>query len=309
VLVIGAGFTGSEVASVCTELGLPVTVVEQGPAPLVGALGGVIGRVAADIQRDHGVDLRCDVMVTSLEGDEGGRLRRAHLSDGDTVDVDVAVAALGAIRNVEWVESSGLAAGPWGIACDAGCRAFEINGVVTDDVFVAGDAARFPHVLFGSQFLALEHWGNAVTQAVVAAHNMVSGQTDRWPHLWVPVFWSAQFSTNIKSVGVPAAADEVAVAQGSVEDRRFVAVYGRHGRIVAAVGFDQAKWLDFYQRLIEVGAPFPPRSRTVDQPAAMQQPVPAELPDRISATQQATVVVTGHALDERRAVLVRPGHL
>ena len=83
-----------------------------------------------------------------------------------------------------------------------------------------------------------------------------------------------QFGTNIKSVGVPAAADEVAVAQGSVEDRRFVAVYGRHGRIVAAVGFDQAKWLDFYQRLIEAGAPFPPRSRTVDQPAAMQQPVP-----------------------------------
>jgi NAD(P)H-nitrite reductase large subunit len=267
----------------------------------------VVGRVAADIQRDHGVDLRCGVTVTSLEGDGNGRLRRAHLSDGDTVEVDLAVAALGSIRNVEWVESSGLAAGPWGIGCDAGCRAFDINGVVTDDVFVAGDVARFPHVLFGSQFLALEHWGNAVTQAVVAAHNMVSGQTDRWPHLWVPVFWSAQFGTNIKSVGVPAAADEVAVAQGSVEDRRFVAVYGRRGRIVAAVGFDQARWLDFYQRLIEVGAPFPPRSRSVDQPAAMQQPVPAEFPDQISATQQATVVVTGHALYERRAALVRPG--
>src|SRR5215469_16353530 len=53
VLVIGAGFTGSEVASICREMGLPVTVVEQGRAPLVGALGGVIGRVAADLQRDH----------------------------------------------------------------------------------------------------------------------------------------------------------------------------------------------------------------------------------------------------------------
>ncbi len=77
VLVIGAGFTGSEVASVCRELGLPVTVVEHGPAPLVGALGGVVGRVAADIQRDHGVDLRCGVAVTTLEGDGNGRLRRA----------------------------------------------------------------------------------------------------------------------------------------------------------------------------------------------------------------------------------------
>src|SRR5215831_416963 len=77
VLVIGAGFTGSEVASICRELGLAVTVVEQGRAPLVGALGGVIGRVAADLQRDHGVDLRCGVTVTALEGELSGRLRRA----------------------------------------------------------------------------------------------------------------------------------------------------------------------------------------------------------------------------------------
>ena len=47
VLVIGAGFTGSEVASVCRELGGEVTVAERGAAPLVGALGGVIGGGAA----------------------------------------------------------------------------------------------------------------------------------------------------------------------------------------------------------------------------------------------------------------------
>src|SRR5262249_31138700 len=41
VLIIGAGFIGSEVASVCRELGLPVTVAERGSAPLVGALGRV----------------------------------------------------------------------------------------------------------------------------------------------------------------------------------------------------------------------------------------------------------------------------
>src|SRR5258708_31781000 len=40
VLVIGAGFTGSEIASACRERGIDVTVVERGPAPLVGALGG-----------------------------------------------------------------------------------------------------------------------------------------------------------------------------------------------------------------------------------------------------------------------------
>ena len=303
VLVIGAGFTGSEVASICRELDLPVTVVEQGPAPLVGALGGVIGRVAANMQRDHGVDLRCGITVTALEGNGNGRLRRARLSDGSAIDVDLAVAALGAIRNVEWLRGSRLAAGPWGVGCDAGCRAFDLNAVVTDDVFVAGDVARFPHAVYQYQFLALEHWGNAVTQAEVAAHNMISTQSDRWAHLSLPVFWSAQFGANIKSVGVPTFADQVVVAQGSVEDRQFVAVYGYRGRITAAVTFNQAKWLGFYQGLIQAAAPFPPDFASVDRPASIR-PVPAELPDRILPVSQATVVLTGHAPTEWRAELV-----
>jgi NADPH-dependent 2,4-dienoyl-CoA reductase/sulfur reductase-like enzyme/ferredoxin len=306
VLVIGAGFTGSEVASACRELDIPVTVLVRGRAPLVGALGAVIGDVAAQMQRDHGVDLRCGVRVEALEGDEDGRLRRARLSDGDTLDVDVAVAALGSIRNVEWLDGSGLAAGEWGVSCDAGCRAVDVNGVVTDDVFVAGDVARFPLPAYDYQFLALEHWGNAVAQAGVAAHNMICAQGERWPHLALPEFWSTQFGTEIKSVGVPTYADQVVIAQGSVPDRRFVAVYGYHGRITAAVAFDQAKWLEFYAGLIDRAAPFPPSFRTVDQPPDGEA-VAAEVPDR--PTHEATVVVTGHRPSERRAAFVRRTYL
>jgi NADPH-dependent 2,4-dienoyl-CoA reductase/sulfur reductase-like enzyme/ferredoxin len=306
VLVIGAGFTGSEVASACRELDVPVTVVERGPAPLVGALGAVIGGVAAQMQRDHGVDLRCGVQVEALEGDGSRQLRRARLSDGSTLDVDVAVAALGSIRNVEWLEGSGLAAGVWGVACDAGCRAVDVNGVVTDDVFVAGDVARFPHPVYDYEYLALEHWGNAVAQAGIAAHNMISAQSERWPHLALPEFWSTQFGTEIKSVGVPTHADQVVIAQGSVPDHRFVAAYGYRGRITAAVAFNQAKWLEFYEGLINRAAPFPPSFRTVDQPTD-GHPVAAELPDR--PTPQATVVVTGHGPSERRATFVRRTYL
>lgn len=306
VLVIGAGFTGCEVASACRELDLAVTVVDRGPAPLTGALGAVIGGVAAEMMRGHGVDLRCGIQVAALEGDGDGRLRRARLSDGSTLEVDVAVAALGSIRNVEWLEGSGLAAGFWGVGCDAGCRAFDFNGVVTDDVFVAGDVARSPHPVYGYQFLALEHWGNAVAQAEIAAHNMISAQSERWPHLALPEFWSTQFGTEIKSVGVPTYADHVVIAQGSVVERRFVAVYGYRGRITAAVAFNQAKWLDFYGRLIDRAAPFPPSFHTVDEPAN-RRPVSAEVPDR--PTPQATVVVTGHRPSERRATLVRKTYL
>ena len=36
VLVIGSGFVGSEIASVCRDLDLPVTVAERGKGPLMG---------------------------------------------------------------------------------------------------------------------------------------------------------------------------------------------------------------------------------------------------------------------------------
>ena len=89
------------------------------------------------------------------------------------VDADVAVVALGAIRNTEWLRGCGLAVGSFGVACDGGCRCFDISLITSEDVFVAGDVARFPAPLFDYQFLALEHWGNAVEQARVAAHNMI----------------------------------------------------------------------------------------------------------------------------------------
>jgi NADPH-dependent 2,4-dienoyl-CoA reductase/sulfur reductase-like enzyme len=303
VLVIGGGFTGSEVASACRDQEVPVTVAERGPAPLVGALGGVISAVAGDMQREHGVDLRCGVTVTSLEGDGNGRLCGAHLSDGATIDADVAVVALGAIRNVEWLRGSGLAVGPWGVACDAGCRAFDANGLVGDDVFVAGDVARSPHPVYDYQFVSVEHWGNAVTQAGVAAHNMINAAADRWPHVPSPVFWSAQFGTNIKSVGVPTYADQVVIAQGSVAARRFVAAYGYRGRVTAAVGFDQGKWLESYQKMIDAAEQFPPGFRQVDEPDD-RHPVPVGLPDPRIRDVSATVVVTGHDPSERRAELV-----
>lgn len=302
VLVIGAGFTGSEIASACRERGLAVTVAERGPAPLVGALGGTLGALAAKLQRAHGVDLRCGVTVTALEGDD--RLTGAQFSDGTRIDADLAVVALGAVRNTEWLAESGLAAGPRGVTCDAGCRAFDMYGIVTDDIFAAGDVARFPHPLFEYQLLSLEHWGNAVAQAEVAAHNMVNPGPRRRPHLTVPAFWSSQFGLNIKSVGVPTFSDQVVIAQGSLKDARLVAVYGYRGRVTAAVSVNQARSLEYYQRLIETAAPFPPAPGAADR-IESPDPVPSDVPDPKLLSHGPTVALTGH-LPDRRLTVVQP---
>jgi NADPH-dependent 2,4-dienoyl-CoA reductase/sulfur reductase-like enzyme len=300
VLIIGAGFIGSEMASVCRELGLAVTVAERAGGPLVGALGGVIGDIAAEMQRDAGVDLRTGISVQSLEGDAKGHVRRAKLSDGTTLDVDVVVPSLGSIRNVEWLQGAGLATGRWGVGCDAGCRVFDLHGVVTDSIFVAGDIARAPHVLYDYQFLVLEHWDNAVFGGKVAAHNMVSLEADRRPHLPLPAFWSGQFGVNIKGVGVGPFADEIVITQGSVKDRRFAAAYGYRGRVVAAVTFNHGKWLEYYGAMIERSAPFPPPPPGYDAAPDMK-PMPARFPEPGVPTGNPDVVLTGHDPTDRQA--------
>src|SRR6185312_5134554 len=133
-----------------------------------------------------------------------------------------------------------------------------------------------PHVLYDYQFLAMEHWDNAVLGAQVAAHNMVCDETDRWPHLLIPQFWSGQFGVNIKSVGVPSFGDEIMFTQGSVKQRRFAAAYGRRGRIVGAVTFNHGKWIPYYEAQIARSAPFPPNPAGSDFPEDMRV-MPADL--------------------------------
>jgi len=299
VLVVGSGFVGSEIASVCRDLDLPVTVAERGKGPLMGALGGVISEIAAGMMRDAGVDLRTGVAVEGLEG-EAGHVRRARLSDGTVLDVDVVVASLGSIRNVEWLDGAGLAAGQWGLACDAGCRAFDINGVVTDHIFVAGDVARAPHVLYDYEFLSQEHWDNAVFGAEVAANNMINLEVGRRPHLPLPSFWSGQFGVNIKSVGVCSFGDEIVFTQGSPSERRFAAAYGKRGRIVGAVTFNHGKWLPYYASLIEKSAPFPPPPPGYDRPVDAHA-MPARFPDPREPAGNPDVVLTGHDPTDRSA--------
>jgi len=281
ILVVGGGFIGCEAASVCRDLGLEVTIVERGPTPLGGVLGSTIGQIMAQRQQHYGVHLRTGTVVTALEGEQDHRLCGAQLSDGSSLEADVAIIALGAIRNVEWLYNTDLSVDGRGIVCDLYCRALDSQGAVVQNVFVAGDVARWPHPLFAydHQLLAVEHWGNAVEQAAIAAHNMLSPAFDYQKHTALPTFWSSQFGLNIKAVGLPTVADKVMITQSSFGMRRFTAVYGREGQTVAAVSFNAGQMLPAYQALVEQAAPFPPDLHAADGPARAQ-PMPAGFPAR-----------------------------
>jgi NADPH-dependent 2,4-dienoyl-CoA reductase/sulfur reductase-like enzyme len=263
VLVIGGGFIGCEVASACRELRLPVTMVDPSPTPLARLMGSVLGKVLVRVMRSAGVELCLGTTATELEG-TAGRVRRARLSNGKAIDAEVVLVAMGATRDLGWLQGSGLAADSRGITCDGFCRALDPSGKVVDGVFAAGDVARWPHPLYGGRLVTLEHWGNAVEQSAVAAQNM-TGRPEAWKaYSHLPAFWSSQFGLHIKSLGLTDSSDQMVIAQGNPRDNRFVAAFGGKGRTLAAVSFNSARWLPAYAEPIQRGAPFPPIQNGVE---------------------------------------------
>jgi NADPH-dependent 2,4-dienoyl-CoA reductase/sulfur reductase-like enzyme len=247
VVVVGAGFIGSEVAATCRLRGLDVTVLEALPAPLVRGLGPVLGMVCGELHRDHGVDLRLGVGVAGFEGTTS--VERVRLDDGTAVDADLVVVGVGVAPVTDWLEGSGLEIDN-GVVCDSTLLA--APGVVC-----AGDITRWPNPLFGGEVMRLEHWTNASEQGVAAARRLLYGDgAAPEPFAPVPFVWSDQYDRKIQSAGAFRGDDEMEVVHGSLEERRFVAVFGRAGRLVGTLGFSMPAKLMQYRRMIEDRASF-----------------------------------------------------
>lgn len=248
VVVIGAGFIGAEVAATCRGRGLDVTVLEALRQPMVRGLGPQLGEVIARVHRDHGVDLRTGVTVDAVEGDDGA-VTGVRLGDGEVVPADVVLVGIGATPETAWLEGSGVPLDD-GVVCDA-------TGLVAPGIVAAGDVARWPNPLFDGRPMRLEHWTNAVEMGVHAATRLLAGDAGTGLEFApVPFVWSDQYDRKIQVVGHLAGATEVHVAHGTLEEYRFVALFGRAGRLVGALGFNRARQVMQYRRMIAERVPF-----------------------------------------------------
>lgn len=254
VAVIGGGFIGSEVASSCAALGLEVTVIDAVEVPLARAVGEEMGRACGLLHDDAGTRQILGVGVDGLVG--GPRVEGVRLADGRVVPADTVIVGIGVTPATGWLEGSRLDLGD-GVRCDAWCRA-TAGGVAVPGVVAAGDLARWEHPGWGES-VRIEHWTNAVEQAEAAARSLLRGEGAA-PYAPTPYFWSDQYGKKIQFVGHTRPGDEVRVVDGSVADRRFVAVYGRGGKMVAALGMSRPAKVIRFQQEIAAGGAFPPAS-------------------------------------------------
>ncbi|MGO1834587.1 MAG: FAD-dependent oxidoreductase, partial [Actinomycetaceae bacterium] len=119
-VIVGAGWIGTEIASVAAAAGATVTVVEAGDRPL-RSVPRALGERAREWFAESGVGLLTGTGVGSVSGDDGDHV--VTLTDGRTVGADVVLAALGTRPETDWLPENVRRTAAGHVVVDGGGRA------------------------------------------------------------------------------------------------------------------------------------------------------------------------------------------
>ncbi|MFW3387834.1 UNVERIFIED_CONTAM: FAD-dependent oxidoreductase, partial [Kocuria sp. CPCC 205274] len=241
-VVVGAGFIGAEVASTAHALGMEVTVLEKSPTPLCGPLGAQLGAVVAGLHEAAGVELICGADIADFTLTDGS-VTAVHLADGRVLDADVVVVGIGAVPNVAWLESSGIALGN-GVVCDA-TGATSLPGVIA-----VGDCAAWWDPATARHH-RVEHWTGAAERPAVAIGALLGADPATLPAVKPPYFWSDQYGTRLQFAGDASRADRVAYEHGGPGQDSLLAVYYTGEHPVAVLAWNQTKLFCRWRKTLE----------------------------------------------------------
>ncbi len=152
--VIGGGAIGAEFASMMSDLGAEVTILEAMDKIIPGCDEDVVRALTKSFKR-RGIDVKTGVRVNGHTPREDGSGTTVHLEDNDDLDVDIVVVSVGRRPYTD-----GLLAEGTGVEVDE--RGFivvdELCRTATANVYAIGDIIATP---------ALAHVGYAESKVVV----------------------------------------------------------------------------------------------------------------------------------------------
>ena len=188
-VVIGGGFIGSEIAAALAMNECPVTIVFPDPGVCSRIFPADLSAFVTDYYREKGVEVLAGGSVTGIERD--GDHVHVKTGEGQTLEADVVVAGLGIQPNTELAAAAGL-------PVDDGVPVDEFGRVDRrDDVFAAGDVARFPEAGL-DELVRVEHEDHAKSQGRAVGKNMAGAEQ---PYDRLPFFYSDLFDLGYEAVG------------------------------------------------------------------------------------------------------------
>jgi 3-phenylpropionate/trans-cinnamate dioxygenase ferredoxin reductase component len=221
VVVVGAGWIGSEFAASARQRGLNVTIIDPVSLPNERIFGAEIGAFYRNVHAQHGVELVLGEGVEAFQGD--GTVARVRTTAGRTIECDFAVVGIGVAPRVALAQRAGL-------EVDNGILVDEKLQTSAPNVFAAGDVARGWQPFYGER-IRVEHWANALHQGPAAAQAMLDEPVsyDR-----IPYFYSDQYDVGMEYSGHAPKWDEI-VFRGDPDAGAFVAFWLKDERVVAGM--------------------------------------------------------------------------
>jgi len=169
-VVVGGSYIGLELTEAFKTRGLQTTVIER-TERLMPWLDPEMTRILDFHVRTHDVDLRLGASAKAVREGKNKALV-VELSDGNSVETDIIVMAVGARPNAELAEDAGLEIGPrGGIAVDRQMR------TSAPDILAAGDAVETPNLLTGKPVLSMLA-GPANREGRIAAETIAGRHTE-----------------------------------------------------------------------------------------------------------------------------------
>lgn len=165
VVIVGAGFIGVEMADELVKSGVKVTVVEAMDTILPLAFDADIITPAQDLLKSHGVAVKTNEMVDSIQG-ENGKVSAVKLKSGEMIEADKVILAIGYRPNSLLAKEAGLEIGRFG-----GIMTDEYMRTSVADVFAVGDCAKH-HDFFTHKPSRLMLASTAAAEARIAGMNL-----------------------------------------------------------------------------------------------------------------------------------------
>ena len=240
--VIGGGFIGSEIAAALAMNGCAVTIVFPGPGIGARLFPAELSAFVNEYYREQGVEVLADELVESVS--RAGELLRVVTKSGREIEAHGVVAGLGIVPDTELAERAGLTVDD-GLAVDAYGRVLG-----HDDVFAAGDVARFPAPALGGS-RRVEHEDHANTHGRCVGANM-AGAGEPYEHL--PFFYSDLFELGYEAVG-DVDSRLATVSEWAEPNRKGVVGYVEDGKPRGFLLWDVWGKVDDARDLIRAGEP------------------------------------------------------
>jgi 3-phenylpropionate/trans-cinnamate dioxygenase ferredoxin reductase subunit len=243
VVVVGAGWIGSEFAASARQRGLEVTVVDPLELPNERIFGAEIGAFYRDVHTSHGVEMVLGEGVEAILGDTA--VKAVRTAGGREIACDFVVVGIGVTPRTQLAAAAGL-------AVDNGILVSDALQTSAPNVFAAGDVANADHPFYGER-LRLEHWANALNQGPAAARSMLDQPTsyDR-----IPYFYSDQYDVGMEYSGHAPTWDEV-VFRGERDSGEFIAFWLQDQRVIAGMNVNVWDVNEHIQALIRAREPIP----------------------------------------------------